>query len=158
MPSRKRGSAFGGSLLRVPTPLPDDDLAAEDIPAEDPPAAPEAPEVSSAPSEPLVEPIGLESLPEGEESELEPNQARPTVSAPVEAPRRASRGSGGATPARTGRDRPPATIRLDDRAGAALWDAFVEEKKADPFLSYRQFASGVTLDGLGVRARRQKRS
>jgi len=61
-------------------------------------------------------------------------------------------------PNRPTRERPPSTIRLDDRAGRELWDAYVKAKTQDPFLSYRQFASGVVLDGLATHRRREKRS
>jgi hypothetical protein len=54
-------------------------------------------------------------------------------------------------PARTvgrgGRDRPPA-LRLSDHATTELWQAYLAAKQADPFLSYRQFASSIVLIGL----------
>jgi hypothetical protein len=53
--------------------------------------------------------------------------------------------------------KPPGTLRLNDVAGGQLWDAFLEAKDADPFLSYRKFASDVILDGLAARQRRAKR-
>jgi len=56
------------------------------------------------------------------------------------------------------RERPPGTIRLDDRAGQALWEAYVHVKTQDPFLSYRQFSSQIILDGLTAHRRRQQRT
>jgi hypothetical protein len=53
---------------------------------------------------------------------------------------------------------PPSTIRIDDKAGHQLFEAFVEAKRQDPFLSYRQFASSIVLDGLNMHHRRQKRA
>jgi hypothetical protein len=39
---------------------------------------------------------------------------------------------------------------LSERASEALWAAFVEAKNADPFLSYRQYASRIVQDGLAA--------
>ncbi len=51
----------------------------------------------------------------------------------------------------------PGTIRLNEQAGRSLWESYLEAKTDDPFLSYRQFASAVVLDGLASRQRRHKR-
>jgi hypothetical protein len=86
------------------------------------------------------------------ELEAEPEIADPVpavVSEPTPEPA-AQRGTGGR--------KAPSTIRLDDRAGNPLYDAFLGAKQQDPFLSYRQFASGIVLDGLAAHRRRQKRS
>jgi hypothetical protein len=50
----------------------------------------------------------------------------------------------------------PGTIRLNEQASSELWRAYVEAKAADPFLSYRQFASTVVLEGL--RAHKYRRT
>lgn len=115
MPAKSRPGrpAFGGKLLAVPTPLPDD---------ETPP------------------PQGSASAAE------EPPPAQPPEPTPAPSPRRPTR------------ERPPGTIRLDDRAGQALWEAYVQTKTQDPFLSYRQFASQIILDGLTAHRRRHKRT
>ena len=116
MPAKSRPGrpTFGGKLLAVPTPLPDD------------------PDDEAPPPQ--------DSAPAAEE----PLPAQPTE--PTPAPNHASAAS--PSPRRPTRERPPGTIRLDDRAGQALWDAYVEAKTQDPFLSYRQFASQIILDGL----------
>lgn len=54
-------------------------------------------------------------------------------------------------------DEPPTTVRLSDRAGAALWEAFVEAKRDDPFLTYVEYASAVVTDGLDRAQRRRSR-
>jgi hypothetical protein len=131
--NRSGRPTFGGKLLAVPTPLPDDDEAqpvetststVEELP---PPAKP------TEPTPPLPEhaPPSLEQTPD----------QRHTASL-----------------SRPNRERAPGTIRLNDRAGQALWEAYVEAKIQDPFLSYRQFASGVVHDGIAVHHRRQKRA
>jgi hypothetical protein len=51
----------------------------------------------------------------------------------------------------------PGTIRLNEHAGATLWEAYLDAKAIDPFLSYRQFASSVVLDGIAAQQRRKKR-
>ena len=135
-PSRRsnRGGAFGGSLLAVPTPLPDDEvipLAAE--------SAEHAPDVGPRDPESLA--IALP-------------QRSPALEAQVEDDAQFESAVRGSAAGR----RPPSTIRLDERAGHPLFDAFVEAKRQDPFLSYRQFASGVVLDGLTLHRRRQNRS
>ncbi len=56
-----------------------------------------------------------------------------------------------------GRQGPPSTLRITDAAGEALWAAYLVAKTADPFLSFRQFASAVVLDGLGRATQREKR-
>ncbi|MGH7745241.1 MAG: hypothetical protein ACREQ5_10655 [Candidatus Dormibacteria bacterium] len=135
MPPKNRSgrSAFGGKLLAVPTPLPDDDeesaSAAEEVPPTKPTEPPPAPESASVLLEPA--PASLQ---------------RPPDEANAASPRRPSR------------ERAPGTIRLDDRSGQALWEAYIEAKVQDPFLSYRQFASRVVHDGLAVHRRRQKRT
>lgn len=136
--NRRRGGTFGGSLLGVPAQLPDDGDQTTEPEQPDPAPADEAPapppnlapvHVANEPA-PAVEAQTVESLPP-----------------PGEEPR--------AKPTGVKRDRPPATIRLDERAGGGLWDAYLEAKAADPFLSYRQFASGVVLDGLDRRRKRR---
>jgi hypothetical protein len=126
--TRKRGGAIGG-LLSVPQRLPDD----EEEPA--PSAAPA--EAAPAASEP---PPMAEVLSEAE------RVTTPAPAAPVDGPPEASRKG------------PPGTIRLNETAGRTLWEAYIEAKTRDPFLSYRQFASEVVGDGLAVRQRRQRRS
>lgn len=136
--SRTGRPTFGGNLLAVPTPLPDDDDAppSEDL-------------VGEEPSSP-VQPVDQTPVPEPV-----PPQPHPTTASP-DTPDSARPAS--PTPNRSTRERPPSTIRLDDRAGRELWDAYVKAKTQDPFLSYRQFASGVVLDGLATQRRREKRS
>ena len=133
---RSKRSSFGGSLLSVPAPLPDDEppgpahVAEESAPVTvSPSVAPDAPPETLPPEPP---PSGATSPAVGE---------RPNVH-----------------PARPSRERPPGTIRLGDQAARQLWEAYIETKQADPFLSYRQFASGVVLDGLALYRRRQKRA
>lgn len=138
-PSRgsSRGGAFGGSLLAIPTPLPDD----EPIPSAEESAAEQAPDAA-----PGV-PEGLAVVRPQPSPDLEPKAQKEddALSASAEWGSAAGR-------------RPPSTIRLDDKAGHPLFDAFVEAKRQDPFLSYRQFASGIVLDGLTLHNRRQKRA
>jgi hypothetical protein len=130
-----RGASFSGNLLAVPTPLPDND---EQEPVGEKESAAEAPG-------PLRE--GLTS----------PEPAVEDRPASVKDPDTEA-GGGIATQSRPNRDRAPGTIRIDSRAGEPLWEAYIEAKTLDPFLSYRQFASGVVLDGLATHRRRQKRS
>jgi hypothetical protein len=132
-----RGTTFSGNLLAVPTPLPDDDEQ-EPVGERDP--ANEAPR-------PL-----REALPT-QESETAAEDWPAAAEDPI------PDGAGGQTAQiRPGRDRAPGTLRIDGRAGEPLWQAYIEAKSLDPFLSYRQFASGIVLDGLAVHKRRQKRS
>lgn len=155
MPPRKRGGTFSGSLLDVPTPLPDEDDRVGEEPSEpsSPPAAVLAPEPPpQAPEPPAPEPAAG-----APDVQPEPDAAASDETAGRQPGSRRSRGSGAATSGAS-RERPPATIRLDDRAAPQLWDTYVEAKQADPFLSYRQFASGVVLDGLAAHRRRQQRS
>ena len=141
MPPRSRtarGATFSGNLLAVPTPLPDDD---------------EQPQVGeSTPTTGGPRPLRTPSPPTHEPAPaIEDQQC--AVKDPIP--------DGGAeqtVQTRPGRDRAPGTLRIDGRAGEPLWDAYVEAKTVDPFLSYRQFASGIVLDGLAVHKRRQKRS
>lgn len=115
---------FGsGSLLGPVTPIPDDDD----------PQTPSRPSRRSLPVEP------------------EPPASSPAPAA-AHAPPAAQRTTAQAPPAESRRN-PPATLRLNDIAGSALWDAFLIAKAGDPFLSYRQFASHVVLNGLGRAAR-----
>jgi hypothetical protein len=107
-----------------------------------------APPVTTAPSsspqvedEPATPPPALTVAPDPD-----PEPDRPAVDSPP------------AVDKGRGDKKPPSTIRLDDRAGHPLFDAFLEAKRQDPFLSYRQFASGIVLDGLAAHRRRQKRS
>jgi hypothetical protein len=124
VPPKNRPSrpTFGGKLLATPVPLPDDEAP----PPQDvtPPA--EEPPPAPAPTPAVLTPASLPQT---------PDHARPA------SPR----------PSRPHRERPPGTIRLDDRAGQALWEAYLEAKTHDPFLSYRQFASGIILEGLTIR-------
>jgi hypothetical protein len=132
-----RGATFSGNLLAVPTPLPDDD---EQEPVGERAPANEAPR-------PLQE-----ALP-AQESETAAEDRPAATEDPT------PDGAGGQTvQIRPGRDRAPGTLRIDGRAGEPLWQAYIEAKSVDPFLSYRQFASGIVLDGLAVHKRRQKRS
>jgi hypothetical protein len=137
-PSRRsnRGGAFGGSLLAIPTPLSDD----EPIPSAKEPAAEQAPDAA-----PRV-PDGLAVVPQPS-PDLEPKAKKEDDAQSASAEWGSAAGR-----------RPPSTIRLDDKAGHQLFDAFVEAKRQDPFLSYRQFASGIVLDGLTLHNRRQKRA
>jgi hypothetical protein len=137
-PSKRRSRGFGGSLLTTPQVLPDDDeeTSAVELTA-DTRSAPVAAVRSLAediPSEPPAMPRQPE--PPKKERELSPS------SEPKQSPAK----------------KPPGTLRLNEVAGPQLWDAFLEAKDADPFLSYRKFASDVVLDGLATRSRRQKRS
>jgi len=136
-PSRRsnRGGAFGGSLLAIPTPLSDD----EPIPSAKEPAA------EQADAAPRV-PDGLAVVPQPS-PDLEPKAKKEDDAQSASAEWGSAAGR-----------RPPSTIRLDDKAGHQLFDAFVEAKRQDPFLSYRQFASGIVLDGLTLHNRRQKRA
>jgi hypothetical protein len=132
-----RGATFSGNLLAVPTPLPDDD---EQEPVGEREPANEAPR-------PL-----REALP-AQESETAAEDRPAATEDPT------PNGAGEQTvQIRPGRDRAPGTLRIDGRAGEPLWQAYIEAKSVDPFLSYRQFASGIVLDGLAVHKRRQKRS
>ena len=137
-PSRRsnRGGAFGGSLLAVPNPLPDDDLIA---PAEESPTEPEFDTDTTVPAS-----LAAAHSPS---PALEPKAQEEDDAHPVSALRGSAVGR-----------RPPSTIRIDDKAGRRLFEAFVEAKRQDPFLSYRQFASSIVLDGLNVHQRRQKRA
>jgi hypothetical protein len=138
----RRGGAFGGSLLAVPTPLPDDEAAS-------PPAA----------DEPAAEPVDA-APPVTEAPQVEDEPVPPTLTvAPDSEPDPEPPVINSSPPVNTGRGdkKPPSTIRLDDKAGHPLFDAFLEAKRLDPFLSYRQFASGIVLDGLTAHRRRQKR-
>jgi hypothetical protein len=137
-PSRRsnRGGAFGGSLLAVPNPLPDDDLIA---PAEESPTEPEFDTDTTVPAS-----LAAAHSPS---PDLEPKAQEEDDAHAVSALRGSAIGR-----------RPPSTIRIDDKAGHQLFEAFVEAKRQDPFLSYRQFASSVVLDGLNVHHRRQKRA
>lgn len=139
MPPRSRtarGATFSGNLLAVPTPLPDDD---EQEPVGEREPANEAPR-------PL-----REALP-AQKSETAAKDRPAATEDPT------PDGGGGQTVhIRPGRDRAPGTLRIDGRAGEPLWQAYIEAKSVDPFLSYRQFASGIVLDGLAVHKRRQKR-
>ena len=139
MPPKNRSGrpAFGGKLLAVPTPLPDDDEAQpveesapaiEELPLTTPTEPPPAPDLAPVLPEPVLGSLHPDEI----------NAARPSH--------------------RPSRERAPGTIRLDDRSGHALWEAYVGAKVQDPFLSYRQFASRVVLDGLAVHRRREKRS
>jgi hypothetical protein len=57
----------------------------------------------------------------------------------------------------SGRKSAPGTLRLNEVARPALWEAFTEAKAADPFLSYRKFASDIVLAGLDTERRRNRR-
>lgn len=130
--SRRRGGGFGGSLLTVPQALPDDDEPTTAPEAGEPPGQVErerVPEPASSP-EPAVG-----SIVAGENRDTQARDAEPA----------------GAGDERAGRKTPPSTIRLNDSAGSALWGAYVEAKSHDPFLSYRQYASAVVLDGIAAR-------
>lgn len=151
MPANRRRGGFGGSLLRVPQALPDDDEPTPEPQRTEPDGEDRAePVVEEPAAEPAAEPE-LQSEETGsvvaiEEKRPGPRPARaaaPEPSPPVEEQR--------------GSRKPPATIRLNDRAGEALWQAYLEAKTADPFLSYRQFASLVVLDGLAADKKRRSR-
>lgn len=97
---------------------------------------PPLPDEEEEPSPPL-------SLPTPADQGPDPTSGQPATATAQQAARTPP-----AEPGRSGRSGPPATLRLNEQAGAALWDAFVAAKQADPFLSYRQFASAVVLQGL----------
>src|SRR4051812_32087307 len=101
-----------GGLLAVPQALPDDDHAAETI-SEAPEVVPESPRLVE---ETTTAPSPLKAV------EPEPAPAQ-TSAVPTRA-----------VPAA------PSTLRVNDAAGKALWEAFLVAKHVDPFLSYRQFA------------------
>lgn len=147
-PSERRRSSFGGagSLLGPVKPIPDDDPPEQPAPA--PAAEPEpeqtvpapAPEQRAAPPEP-------EPGPEQRAAEPAPEPSR-----------RANRGGRPMARRRRGKDdEAPTTVRLSDRAGAALWEAFVEAKREDPFLTYVEYASGIVEGGLDRERRRRNR-
>lgn len=115
-------------LLTVPKPLPDDEY--------DEGSSPLAEEARSVDEAPPVAQVPPET---------------PDIQLVPEAPP-ASQLTG---PPRKG---PPGTIRLNEAAGRRLWEAYLEAKSADPFLSYRQFASQVVGDGLAVLERARPRS
>jgi cell pole-organizing protein PopZ len=129
-------------LLTKPQELPDDDD--ETSPEEQADPATSAPVAAvytvtdHAPSVPPTMPT--QSV--APEEEREPAQEPPQVKEAKQSPAK----------------KPPGTLRLNEVAGSQLWDAFLEAKDADPFLSYRKFASDVILDGLATRRRRQKRA
>ena len=136
--SRTGRHTFGGNLLAVPTPQPDDDAPLSE---DTTPVGEERSPVQRVDQTPVPEPVTPRPQPTTT-SPPTPDSARPTSP----------------TPNRPVREHPPSTIRLDDRAGRELWDAYVKAKTQDPFLSYRQFSSGVVLDGLATQRRREKRS
>lgn len=104
-------------------------------------------------------------LPDDEDEPQPPDELPATQTAPQQSPVVRSQEPtaptaevpGAASPSASPKG-PPGTIRLNETAGRLLWEAFVEAKTEDPFLSYRQFASQVVRDGLAVRERRQRRS
>lgn len=148
-PNRRRGGGFGGSLLATPKPLPEDEpTTAEEGPA-DPPVALTVAPAATEPEQPAVaSAVTAAPEPEVEPAALDPEPAPVAVDDPApEAATQRGRGD----------KKPPSTIRLDDRAGHPLFDAFLVAKQQDPFLSYRQFASGIVLNGLAAHHRRQKR-
>jgi hypothetical protein len=148
-PKRRPGGGFGGSLLAVPTPIPDDDEVDQQE-ASTPAAVTPAPQSTAAQTPSDVKsgnderPAERRADPDREVIDDEVSQQPPAHQTPP-------------APQRIGK-RPPSTIRLDDRAGHPLFDAFLVAKQQDPFLSYRQFASGIVLDGLAAHRRRRKRS
>ncbi|MCA1694816.1 MAG: hypothetical protein LC749_08830 [Actinobacteria bacterium] len=140
-----RGNKFGGALLAgVPQPLADDEE--EQIVAS---RAPEATQAASAPAEPAME----------EQHQREDDAV--IVDIRDEEPASATEQPEDANPRPTARPKAekqaPGTIRLNEQAGRSLWDSYLEAKTDDPFLSYRQFASAVVLDGLASRQRRHRR-
>jgi len=143
-PQRKTG--FRGSLLAVPEPLPDDESDDEVISTDPAPAPGQMPTRQLEP-EPTSEPDRVSAAPEPQ-LPGGPTSIEDDSEPPLEQPE--------STPAKD--KRPPGTLRLNDLAAPQLWDAYLEDKTADPFLSYRQFASRIVLDGLAVRSRRQSRS
>jgi hypothetical protein len=121
----KRG--FGSLLNGPPQPLPDDDTpvaSTENRAAPDPES--ERPDRSAE----------VIDLRDEKPASPEPQQV---TAAPAHAPKQGKQA--------------PGTIRLNEQAGGELWRAYVEVKAADPFLSYRQFASTVVLDGLRAHKR-----
>lgn len=122
-----------GSLLGPVEPLPDE---------EPPPSRPPTTEPLAAAPAPAVEEAAPPAPPTPRAAEPEPEPEPPAPPAP--APERR-------------RERPPTTLRVNKAAAAALWDAFLEAKTADPFLSFAQFTSGVVLDGLQRAEQRAKR-
>jgi hypothetical protein len=132
----------------TPQPLPEDDEATSAPPTDEPAAesAEVAPPVTPAPP----------PSPQVEDEPATPAPALTVAPDPDPDPPAVDK----SPPVDTGRGdkKPPSTIRIDDKAGHPLFDAFLEAKRQDPFLSYRRFASGIVLDGLAVHRRRQKRS
>lgn len=141
-PSKRRSRGFGGSLLTKPQELPDE----EDETAQREQTGPSY-ETSVAAAQSLLDDVETPSpaMPTQSEPPKEEQDTGPPASV-VEEKRASST------------KKAPGTLRLNEIAGPQLWDAFLEAKDADPFLSYRKFASDVVLDGLAVRRRRQKRS
>lgn len=133
MPARSRKGGF--NLLSSPQPIVDDD---DDETS--PPAA-------SGAASPLPKP---QVVPEPEPEERKVEAAPKPIAAKPAAAKSAP------SPVRPGVKAPPGTIRLNQAAGTSLWDEYLEAKTADPFLSYRQFASDVVKDGLAARRRRAK--
>jgi hypothetical protein len=128
MPGKSRG--FGGNLLGgTVRPIPDDD---EPTPA--PTTTPEP-----APAPPAQAEATQQAAPAPRPRAVPDPEPEPT---PVSESSRARKG-------------PPATIRLNGTAGEALWQAYLEAKARDHFLSYRQFASDVVMDGL-IRQKRRR--
>lgn len=70
------------------------------------------------------------------------------AAAPTPTPAKPTKPDVPTVPPRSG---PPATLRINEAAGVALWKAYLTEKGRDPFLSLRQFTSHIVLQGLGKR-------
>jgi outer membrane biosynthesis protein TonB len=116
----KASRSLSTGSLDVPTPLPDDDTAAQ--------------EPSDRPAEPQP------SNKTHPNPKRQPQRSPTAVQEPSTDPALPRRPAGGG--------RPPGTIRVSEHAAAKLWQAYLIAKQADPLLSYQQFASGVVLTEL----------
>lgn len=95
-------------------------------------------------------------LPDDDEDVPVP-QAPPAAPEPQAEPPAAPVAAVDAAASERARKGPPSTLRVNDTAGAALWEAFLVAKSQDPFLSFRQFTSHVVMDGLDRAAKRAAR-
>jgi hypothetical protein len=129
--SGRRSGGFRGNLLGVPQALPDDEATTASTTGETPKRGRQ-----DLLTEPTARPdtTWAESSVNDENPDALPKEAEPANAEDVHGRRKTA----------------PSTIRLNDPAGSALWNAYIEAKTRDPFLSYRQFASAVVLHGIAA--------